>query len=192
MAKNSRFTIKTKEMLIEPVDEANIWEGDWTITIFDDKKPIKIGTATFAGEKMYGTIPISVTLDEEYRNKKYGTEVYKLMVGFAFGFRDIYEVKAVTEEENDKCRHALEKAGFVHRNTEHHIETLSITKPKSTWLGLYVYIGIIVGLILGIVVGSTWVGLVIGLVIGLFFGAIMDNEAKKAREKVTGRPDRDD
>lgn len=186
MADQSRYTIKTKDMIINPVDAENIWECDWIITIFDEKKPINIGTATFAGEKMAGTVPLSVTLDEAYRNKKYGTTVFKLMVDFAFGFKNIYEVSAVTEEENDKCRHALEKAGFVHRKTEHHIETLSIIKPKSAWLALYVYIGIIVGLILGFVVGSTWVGLVIGIVLGLMFGSIMDSEAKKARDKVRG------
>ncbi len=182
-----KYTVKTKEILIEPVDEADIWEGQWTITLTPkDEKPVVIGSLTFAGEKVMGTVPISVTLDEEYRNKGYGTEVYKMMVDFAFGFRDIYEVKAVTEDQNDKCRYALEKAGFVHRNTEHHIETLSITKPKSAWLGLYVYIGVIAGLVIGIVIGSNWVGMVIGIVIGLFVGSIMDSEAKKRREEVLG------
>lgn len=182
-----KYSIKTKEMLIEPVDENNIWEGDWNITYRPkDEKPVIIGTANFAGEKMLGTVPISVTLQEDYRNKGLGTEVYKLMTGFAFGFSNIYEVKAVTEEENDKCRYALEKAGFVHRSTEHHQETLSITKPKSAWLALYVYIGFLVGLVLGIVINSVWVGLVIGLVIGLFLGSIMDNNEKKKRTKVTG------
>ncbi len=182
-----KYSIKTKTMLIEPVDSEDIWEGVWNITYKPkDEEPVKIGTATFAGEKLLGTVPISVTLDEEYRNKGYGTEVYKLMTDFAFGFRNIYEVKAVTEEENDKCRYALEKAGFVHRNTAHHIETLSITKPKSAWLALYVYIGLLVGLVLGIVVASMWVGLVIGLVIGLLLGNIMDKNANKEREKITG------
>lgn len=187
MAKKSRYSIVTKSMVIDPVDESNIWEGDWTITVFDDmKKPIQIGTATFAGNKEYGTVPVSITLDEEYRNKKYGTEAFKLLVDFAFGFRNIYEVQAVTERENDKCRYALEKAGFVYRSKEGAMETLSVKKPKSTWMGLYVYIGLLCGLVIGIVISSNWVGLVIGLVIGLFVGGIMDSAAKKEREKVVG------
>jgi len=183
----SRYTIKTKEFLIEPVDTENIWEGLWNITLLTEEKPVMIGTATFAGEKLLGAIPVRVDLIEGYRNKKYGTEVFKLLVDFAFGFGNIYEVKAETEFENDKCRYALEKAGFVHRSLEHGIESFSITKPKSTWLGLYLYIGIIVGLVLGIVVGSTWVGLVIGIVIGFAFGTVMDTAAKKERERITGR-----
>lgn len=182
-----KYSIRTKEMLIEPIDESNIWEGDWNITYKPkDEKPVLIGTTSFAGEKMLGTVPLVVNLFEDFRNRGLGTEVFKLMTSFAFGFKNIYEVKAETDEENDKCRYALEKAGFVHRSTEHHVETLSIQKPKTVWLTLYLYIGFLVGLVLGIVVGSTWVGLVIGIVIGLFLGGVMDSKAKKEREEVTG------
>jgi len=187
MGKKSRFTIKTKKMIIEPVDEANIWEGDWTITVFDEmKKEIPIGKASFAGLKEYGTIPVRIELDEEYRNQKYGTEAFKLLVDFAFGFRHIYEVKAETEVDNDKCRYALEKAGFVFRSKEGQMETLSIIKPKTVWLGLYLYIGIVCGLVIGVVIASTWAGLAIGVVIGLLLGGVMDTAAKKEREKVIG------
>ena len=180
------YVIKTKEFLIEPVNPEDIWEGLWSITLRGDE-PVKIGTATFAGEKIAGTVPIRVDLDEDYRNKKYGTEVFKLMVDFAFGFSNIYEVSAQTELENDKCRYALEKAGFVHRSASHGVEYFSITKPKSSWLALYLYLGLLVGLALGILISSIWVGLVIGLVIGLAFGMSMDNVVKKQREKVTGQ-----
>lgn len=188
MTAGSRFTIKTKEMIIEPVDEGNIWEGDWTITLREDK-PVQIGTASFAGDKLLGAVPICVTLSEQYRNRDYGTEVYKLMVEFAFGFKNIYEVTAVTDSDNDKCVHALEKAGFVRRKKEGKTETYSVIKPNSTWMGLYLYIGIIAGLVLGIVVGTLWVGMVIGVVLGVMIGAVMDTGAKKEREKVTGRKD---
>jgi len=185
-----KYTIKTKEYLIEPVDESNIWEGEWNITFKPkDESPVQIGKATFAGEKLLGAVPLKVWLEPEYQNKKHGTEVFKLLVDFAFGFGNIYEVTAETDDENDKCRYALEKAGFVHRSTTNHIEKLSIIKPKSVWLSLYVYIGIICGLVLGIVVGSTWVGLAIGIVIGFFIGAAMDANEKKEREKVTGHKD---
>lgn len=183
-----KYTIKTREYIIEPIDEENIWEGDWAITFKPkDEDPVKIGRATFAGEKMLGAIPIYVELDKEYQNKKHGTEVFKLLIGFAFGFGNIYEIKAETEVENDKARYALEKAGFVHRSTSHGIESFSITKPKTAWLGLYAYIGVLAGLALGIVVGSTWVGLIIGIVIGLGFGTSMDAAARKKREEVTGQ-----
>lgn len=187
MGKSSRYTIKTKDMVIEPIDEQDIWEGDWNIIIFNEiNEPIQIGRASFAGVKEYGTVPIKVELKEEYRNKKYGTMAFKLLVSFAFGFKNIYEVKAVTDYDNDKCRYALEKAGFVHRSKEGQTETLSVIKPKTTWLGLYLYIGVVCGLVIGIVVANSWVGLALGIVIGLFMGGIMDTAAKKEREKVVG------
>lgn len=187
MGKKSRYTIKTKNMIIEPDDMENVWEGDWTISIVDEmKKQIPIGKATFAGVKEYGTVPVRVELDEEYRNKKYGTEAFKLLVDFAFGFRNIYEVKAESDVDNDKCRYALEKAGFVYRSKSGQTETLSIIKPKTVWLGLYVYIGVICGLVIGIVIASSWAGLVIGVIIGMLLGGIMDTAAKKEREKVVG------
>lgn len=188
MKNSKKYTIKTKEIIIEPKDSENIWEGEWTITVIPGKheEPCVIGTASFAGEKLHGTVPLKVEIMKEYRNQHYGTRVFKLMVDFAFGFKNIYEVSAVTSVDNDGCRHALERAGFVHRNTEHHMETLSVTKPKSSWLGLYLYIGIICGLILGVVFANVWVGLIIGIILGLAVGAKLDSDATHERRAVTG------
>lgn len=183
----NKYKIKTKEMYIEPMDTNDVWEGKWIIMLTPkDEEAVQIGTASFAGEKANGTIPISVELMTEYQNKGYGTQVYKLMVDFAFGYRNIYEISAQTDRDNDKCVYALEKAGFVYRGREERIVNYSIIKPKTTWLGLYLYIGLICGMILGIVIGALWIGLIIGIVIGVVMGGIMESEAKKAREKITG------
>lgn len=186
MAKTGRYTIKTKDIIIKPRSEGDIWEGIFDISVKEEDKFVNIGTATFSGEKILGAVPLSVNLDEEYRNKGYGTRVYKLMTDFAFGFKNIYEVVAVTDSDNDKCVYALEKAGFIRRKKEGKVETYSITKPKSVWLGLYVYIGIILGLIIGIVIGILWVGMVIGLFIGIAIGMAMDSRENKERQKITG------
>lgn len=188
MKKRSRFTIKTKEMIIEPIDESNIWEGEWVISIITDKVK-EIGRATFAGEKALGTIPIRVDINEEYQCQGYGKQAFKLLVEFAFGYKNIYEVEAYTLSDNDKCINALEKAGFVRRKKEGKNETYSVIKPNTVWLGLYIYIGLIAGILIGIVINIMWAGLVIGLVIGIMLGAIMDSGAKKEREKITGRKD---
>lgn len=185
MVTRKSHTIKTKEMIIEPVDDDNIWDGEWTISIKDEKW-IQIGTASFEGPKSLGTIPIRLALGKQYQNKGYGTKAYKLLVDFAFGFKNIYEVQAVTEADNDKCVYALEKSGFVRRSKEGKKETYSIIKPASTWMGLYLYIGIIIGLTIGIVVNAMWIGMVIGLAIGFVIGTVLDNEEKKERERVTG------
>lgn len=185
MIKRNRYSIKTKELIVEPEDVNDVWEGIWNIYLRGDQL-VQIGTATFKGEKVFGAVPVSICLKEEYCNKGYGTIVFGLLVDFAFGYKNIYEVKAVTESDNDKCIYALEKAGFVRRDKEGKIETYSIIKPKSVWMSVYLYIGLIIGLVLGIVIGIMWVGLVIGLIIGLFIGAIMDSEENKERRKALG------
>lgn len=185
---NNKYIIKTKELIIKPKDPAELWEGDWQIFL-RGKEDTYIGRASFAGEKQYGTIPLSVELEEKYRNQGYGTEVFKLLVSFAFGVKNIYEVIAITDRENDKCVYALEKAGFVRRSQDGSSETYSIVKPKTTWMGLYLIIGVVVGLILVVVLGGSWLGMVIGMLAALLLGAVMDSQENKERENVVGKRD---
>lgn len=185
MEKKSSYTIKTTEMLIAPMDDNDIWEGEWIITLRDSQIPI--GKATFKGPKALGAVPLTVELEERYQNKGYGTEVFKALVRFAFGYKNIYEITAKTDRDNDKCIYALEKAGFVYRKVEDHTEDYSIIKPKSAWLGLYLYIGLLIGLALVLVFGGSWVGLIIGLVLGITGGLVMENKEKRDRERVLGR-----
>jgi len=186
MGKGNKYTIKTRELIIEPVNTEDIWEGDWTITLLLER-PVIIGKASFRGEKQLGAVPLRVELNEGYRNKGYGTEIFKLLVRFAFGFKNIYVVDAVTEMDNDKCIYAMEKAGFVYRKTHEGMVDYSIIKQKSTWLGIYMYMGLLLGLVLVVILGGSWVGLIIGLVLGFTMGTILENQERRAREKVLGR-----
>lgn len=187
--KKNRFTIKTKEMTISPMDESDIWEGDWSISVRYEEGFREIGRASFKGDKLLGCIPISMNIEEAYRNKGYATEAFKLMTDFAFGYKNIYELSADIDSDNDACIVAVEKAGFVRRKKEGKLETYSIIKPHTVWLGLYLYIGLIAGLVIGIVINMMWTGLILGLIIGIFIGAGMDYRAKKDRESVTGSKD---
>ncbi len=180
-----QYMIKSPYICITPSVDSDRWESDWIILHRKEKnKPI--GRVTFAGEKIMGSIPINLELDEPYRNKGYGTEVLKLMVEWAMSYRNIYEVVAVTEHENDKCICALEKAGFVFREEQGGIETYSITKPKTTWAGLYMLIGIIIGMIIGIVFENFGVGMAVGILAAVSIGVPMDMKEVKDREQVTG------
>lgn len=185
---NNKFVIKTKELIIRPEDETKLWDGDWQIFL-RGKEDTYIGKASFKGDKQYGAIPLCVELEEKYRNQGYGTEVFKLLVGFAFGVKNIYEVTAVTDRENDKCVYALEKAGFVRRSVEGTTETYSIIKPKTSWMGLYLIIGVIVGLILVVVLGGSWIGMLIGMIVAILFGMVMDSQENKERENIIGKRD---
>lgn len=180
------FCLKSDTLMITPSNREDLWESEWNIAFRKDDKE-QIGTATFAGEKLLGTVPLNVELMPKYRNRGLGTEIIRMMVNWAFLHKNIFEVVSKVEHENDKGVNALQKAGFVYRGIgEGKVETYSIVKAKTAWTGVYLVVGIFVGLLLGIVLNSLWLGFVIGIVASLCIGGIMDNSAAKYRESVTG------
>lgn len=181
-----RHVLSSSKLTITASDDKDLWNAPWNITL-SGKEEKKIGFVTFAGEKVLGAIPIYVELDEEFRNHGYGTEAVAMMTNWAFGFRNIYEIKAETDRENDKAVKVLKKSGFVCRETEGRTERYSLTRPRTAWTGLYLFLGIFLGLILGIVLAHIVTGLVIGVVIGVSMGLSLDVKANKEREKVTGK-----
>lgn len=180
--------LKSSQITIEPSDEKDLWNADWIISFTKGGKE-RIGKASFDGEKVRGTVPLKVELEEEYRNQGYGTEAIRMMVNWAFRHPNVYEVTAEAEHDNDKAVKALGKAGFVYREGDRQTERYSIIKGKSNWLGIYLVIGICLGLLLGIVLSSPKLGFGIGLVACLITGAAMDNSEKHKREQVTGKKD---
>ena len=185
MSKKS-FYLKSEILTITPSNEEDLWESDWIIAFRKGEKE-QIGTASFAGEKLLGAIPLKVELVQKYRNRGLGTEVIKMMVNWAFLHKNLYEVVSRVEHENDKGVNALQKAGFVFRGKEGNVETYSIVKEKTAWTGIYVAVGIIMGLILGLVFNNAWLGFAIGFISCLCMGKILDYNALKYRESVTGK-----
>ncbi len=183
---DSKYLLKSPEITIVPSNEDDLWNSDWIISLRGGDKE-QIGTASFAGEKALGTVPLRVELKEGYRNQGYGTEVFRLMVSWAFERKSVYEVTAVTVHENDKCVKALSKAGFIFRSSDGPVETYSVIKQKTSWTGLYVMIGIVIGCLLGVVSGNLWVGFGIGMLACLSIGASMDMGAARYRANVTGK-----
>lgn len=180
------FYLKSEIITITPSNEEDLWESDWIIAFRKGEKE-QIGTASFAGEKLLGAIPLKVELAQKYRNRGLGTEVIKMMVNWAFLHKNIYEVVSRVEHENDKGVNALQKAGFVFRGKDGNVETYSIVKEKTAWTGIYVAVGIIMGLILGLVFNNAWLGFAIGFISCLCMGKILDYNALKYRESVTGK-----
>ena len=185
MMQNS-FCQKSETVTITPSNMEDLWESDWIIAFRKGEKE-QLGTASFAGEKLLGAVPLNVELMPKYRNRGLGTEIIRMMVNWAFLHKNVYEVVSKVEHENDKGVNALQKAGFVFRGNEGKEETYSIIKGKTVWTGVYVVVGILVGMIFGIVINSVWLGFAIGLGASLCIGAIMDNNALKYRESVTGK-----
>lgn len=183
----SKNLIKGSKVFIQPSVEDNPWEEPWNIYINDDEKRL-IGQVSFAGEKAAGCVPISIAIPDIHdRNRGFGTEALRLMTEWAFYHRNVFEIKTESLHENSGYIMALQKAGFVFRGGTREVEQYSIVKQKTSWTGIYVFIGIIAGLIMGFVFGNAWAGLGIGLFIALVLGTSMDFKEKKYRESIIGK-----
>lgn len=182
----NKHVLSSPKLTITASDDNDLWNAPWIISL-SGKDEKKIGYVTLAGEKVLGTIPIYVELDEEFRNHGYGTEAVSMMTAWVFHFKNVYEIKAETDRENDKAVKVLKKTRFVYRDSEGRTEHYSLTRPRTAWTGLYLFLGIFLGLILGIVLAHIVTGLIIGVVIGVSIGLSLDVKADKEREKVTGK-----
>ena len=170
-----------------------IWDADWKIMYHEpgELNSTEIGLIRFEGKPVLGKVVISFSVIERYRDRGYASRALKMMRDHLFWRGDIYEIEAKVTLENDPAIHALTRAGFVYRSAENNdgvkTETYSITKPKSAWSGLYLFIGLIAGLSLGILMANLLIGLATGVIAGLLTGALLDSRNQKKREDITGR-----
>jgi len=188
MAKTKAGNIlKGNKIFIEPSNVEKPWDEPWNIHVNGGEKEI-IGQVSFAGEKAAGCVPISIEIpDIHYRNRGFGTEALRLMTEWAFYHRNVFEIKTESLHENSAYIMALQKAGFVYRGGTREVEQYSILKQKTSWTGIYIFIGIIAGLIMGFLFGNSWAGLGIGIFIAVVLGTSMDFKEKKYRESVIGK-----
>lgn len=179
-------TIKSTNLILSAENPQDPWNCKWII--FLKKMPdTKVGWISFEGERSLGTVSISIELEPLYRNRGLGTEAIKAFSDWGMSFSNVYEISAKCSPENDSYIYALEKSGFVIRNKTKEEEIYSIIKPKPSWTGLYIIIGIIIGFILGILFGNLYIGFITGVLICLLSGLVMEQNSKKEREKVTGK-----
>lgn len=190
--KKNKYELKSRNLILTASDSEKPFDAHWDICLNDPgliEKP-KIGEISFEGEHFKGTIPIKIEIfDKCNRNRGFGTEAIEMMTDWAFDFRNIFEITAVSEHENSAYIMALQKAGYVLRKATRETEYYSIVKQKTAWSGLYLLIGVLVGFVLGFLLSNGWVGLGVGVLSCLIIGTSMDLKEKKYRESVLGRKD---
>ena len=186
-----KFGYKSGDMMVKPTNEEDIWNSKWDIYLKIGGDDTRIGWVSFEGPKEKGTIPISMELLPLYRHRGHGPNVLKMMREWAFLHGNIYEISAECPNDNTDSIHALQKAGFVYREGSSvkagAMERYSVTKQRSSWLGLYILIGVVGGIILGIALGHIWVGFGVAMFAGIVIGISMDAAENKKRRDVTGR-----
>ena len=185
-----KYGFRSGDLMIRPVNEENLWEEKWDIILVPNGDT-RIGWFSFAGKKERVTVPIQIELEPLYRHRGYGTAALKMIREWAFLHKDIFEIEAVVSNEDKDTIHALERAGFIYREGSTvetgAMEKYSITRQKTSWLGIYIVIGIFAGMILGIALGYIWVGLGISVFLGIVLASYLDYQEKKWREHITGK-----
>ncbi|MBR5117008.1 MAG: GNAT family N-acetyltransferase [Lachnospiraceae bacterium] len=173
-----RFPLVTDHLILQPDNEEKIWSEPWSVRLKGGSQET-IGMLSMAGAQIAGEVPIRVELEPAYRDQGYGREIFYFMAKFVFRFRNLKEISAVCEHENDRCVHALEKAGYVLREHKSGLDYYSMKKPKTAWTGLYLSVGVCAGLILGITFSNLWAGIVTGVLAGITLGILLDRREKK-------------
>jgi len=170
---NSLFPIETKHFSIRPQNEEKPLEEKWNVCLKDgDQK--KVGNISFEDAVLHGELQISVMLEPEFNKADYNKEIFFAMSNFAFQSDNVREISTKCNYEEENRVRGLEKAGYVRRETIDGIHHYSIKKQKSSWTGVYVFVGLIAGFIIGITVSNLWMGTAIGVVSGIIVGFLMD------------------
>lgn len=168
-------------------DPANgIWNAYWDISLKKDEKQ-SIGCVYFSGAPELGSVTLSFKVEQRYNWDKIVAEALRLITDWAMAQNDVYEIHTYIEISKDGYIRNIERADFVYRETEGEIEHYSMEKPATSWIGLYLIIGIAVGFILGFVFSSMIIGMAVAVIASILLGGIMDQKDAVAREKVTGQ-----
>ncbi len=159
----------------------------WDICIIDKTKSLtSIGKLFFHGPQEAGSVEISIYIDKEYQNSKYGTRALKVITDWAFYQRNVYEINAHFDDQNSAAINAFTNAGYVFRENVSHTERYSITKDPTSWRGLYMIIGVWVGCIIAMIINHIIIGVLVGIFLGFALGFWLDSQDLKRREEVTG------
>lgn len=172
----SIFPLITKHFKLAPGSNSNVLEQEWRILLKDDDQA-QIGNLHFEDGILHGEVKIAAELTHEYEQPKYIQEIFYSMARFVFQSNDIREICTQCRHENDARVRGLEKAGYVLRQFKDGTDYYSMKKQKTSWTGLYIFIGLIAGFILGLTFSNLFMGTIIGVLSGAVIGYLMDKKA---------------
>ena len=169
----SFFPLETRHFIITPGNEKNVLEEEWSVSLNDGDK-IKVGSIHFENGILNGEVQMAVELEKEYEKSKYVQELFYSMARFVFQSDNIREISTQCRHENDQRVRGLEKAGYVFRQFKDGIDYYSMKKQKTSWTGLYIFIGLISGFIIGLTISNLFMGTIIGVLSGAIIGILLD------------------
>lgn len=158
-----------------------LWYTNWQIFLLADNTPI--GSLCFKGGPVNGAVEIGYGIDEPYQNQGYATEAVKAMLAWAFGQQGVYFITAETEKDNLASIQVLKNNVFLPAGEGTEGLLWEIEKPASSWMAIFMCLGLSIGISFGAAQNNMGVGLSIGMCIGLAVGAAIDAQDRATREK---------
>lgn len=211
--KKKNTVVKTKRMVLRPMDEEEIveliehtedeemrkaysemLEGSrqdpenriWYAPwkmILKDSREM-IGDLCFKGPVKEHAVEIGYGISSEYEGSGYMTEAVKAMTQWAFRQKNVIFVEAETDPENKASQKVLEKCGFVPDGTGEEGPRFVLEAPVDDWSMIYMCFGMSIGMAIGSGQDQMVMGMSIGMGLGLCIGMLMTESAKKERKKL--------
>ena len=94
--------------------EENSKYGNYNFSIVKKDNDELIGNCSFHDfDKMYGTATVGIFIgEEENRNKGYGTEALKLLIGYGFDYLNLNNIMLTVYSFNEGAINCYKKVGF--------------------------------------------------------------------------------
>lgn len=157
------------------------WYTNWKIALHDGKV---IGNLGFKGPQKNGAVEIACAIYEEHRNNGFATEAVRQAIHWAFSDNDVYFITAETEESDLASKHVLEKLGFAPNGAGNKGELYEKEREESSWMAIFMCIGISCGVSIGITLDNVGTGMCIGMCLGVAVGLSFDESDRKKRIKL--------
>ncbi|MPM42173.1 hypothetical protein SDC9_88836 [bioreactor metagenome] len=130
---------------------------------------------------------IGYGIDEAYRNQGYAAEALQKMCEWAFSQENVYYIQAKIESDpiNIPSKKVLVKCGFIKTGSEEEKAELlfELEKPKSSFVSIYMCLGLSIGMYIGTSFDNIAIGMCIGISIGVALGAALDESDKNKRKR---------
>ena len=165
-----------------------LWHTAWRMV--DTGTGETVGDLGFHGVPVDKTVEIGYGAMEAFRNQGYTTEAVRALVDWAFTQPDVYYARAITDEGGVASERVLEKLKFQRILTHPAAASLEdgqtlweLEKPASSWMAIYMCLGLGCGGAIGSAMNNYTIGMSIGLALGVALGISLDGKDRESRKR---------
>ena len=165
-----------------------LWHTAWRMVHKETGETV--GDLGFQGVPVDKTVEIGYGVLEAFRKQGYAAEAVHARIDWACTQPDVYYARAITDEGNLASERVLEKLKFQRILTHPAAAVLEdgqtlweLEKPASSWMAIYMCLGLGCGGAIGSALNSYTIGMSIGLALGVALGVSLDGQDRERRKR---------